>query len=288
MKYIYIQHQNDFLSYLGSFKDKKDFIIALDIEAELNRHAYGEKLCLIQIFDGTDRVLVDPFDIDDKTLKIFFEDRNTLKVMYDASSDLSLLKNTYNLGIKCLLDLRPAVDLLGLEKKDLHSVIASELGVILREKSKYQKYNWTIRPIDRRAINYAINDVLYLLKLKDALLKKLYVQKQLDVYFLKNLQVQTKDYLRNPDDKYRKMKGFSRLSREEKRVFRNVFDTRDKYARLSNMPPHNIINNSALIRIVQDRDSIEELRFPRRLSADIVERIVRDLKEITDGKNVDG
>lgn len=282
MKHIYIQRRDDFLSYLGTYREKKNLVIALDIEAELNRHAYGEKLCLVQIFDGTERVLVDPFDIDNETLRVLFEDRSTLKVMYDASSDLALLKNTYNMDIKSILDLRPAVELLGLEKRDLHSVLASELGVKLRDKSKYQKYNWTVRPIDRRAIDYAINDVLYLLKLKDALLKKLSDRGLLDIYFLKNLQVQNKGYLRDPRERYRRIKGFGRLSREEKQVLKKVYDVRDKYARLANMPPHNIINNSALIKIVQGSDHIDDLRFPRKLSEETVANIARELKGIVE------
>ena len=55
--------------------------------------------------------------------------------MYDASSDLSLLKNTDNMEIKSILDLRPAVELLDYDKKDLHSVIAVELGIFLEQKS---------------------------------------------------------------------------------------------------------------------------------------------------------
>ena len=45
----------------------------------------------------------------------------------DASSDMSLLKNTADIEVKSILDLRPAVELLDYEKKDLHSVVAFEL-----------------------------------------------------------------------------------------------------------------------------------------------------------------
>ena len=89
--------------------------------------------------------------------------------MYDASSNSSLLKNTYNIDIKSVLDLRPAVELLNFDKQDLHSVIAIELGITLTKKLKFQRYNWMKRPIDKEAIDYAINDVIYLFRLKDAL-----------------------------------------------------------------------------------------------------------------------
>ena len=126
MKYTYIKSKDELLAYLKRFEDVKHQVIALDIEAELNRHAYGERLCLIQIFDGVNKVLIDPFEIDNHTLRILFENKNILKVIYDASSDSSLMKNAYAIEIKSILDLRPAVDILNYEKKDLHSVIAAD------------------------------------------------------------------------------------------------------------------------------------------------------------------
>jgi hypothetical protein len=44
MKYTYISSNDELSAYLNKFEDRKDYIIALDIEAELNRHAYGETL----------------------------------------------------------------------------------------------------------------------------------------------------------------------------------------------------------------------------------------------------
>ena len=278
MTYIYITSKDELRLYLKNVEDKKHYVIALDIEAELFLHAYGEKLCLIQIFDGVKKILIDPFNIDNYTLKILFENKNVLKVMYDASSDLSLLKNIYNIEVKSILDLRPAVDLLDYDKKDLHSILAFELGVNLEKKKKYQKHNWTRRPIDKGAINYALNDVIHLLKLKDAILKKLYTARLLDIFILKNLQIQGKDYTRHPGNKYKRLRGYNSLTEYQKAVFQRVYDIRDKHAKRYNMPPHNIINNNSLINIVQDTKYIDEIRFPKRFGNDLIQSILHELK----------
>jgi len=283
MKHNYIKSHSEFQSYLEGFEDKKYSVIALDIEAESNLHAYGEKLCLIQIFDGTNKVLIDPLEMDNNTLKTFFENRNFLKIVYDASSDLSLLKNTRNIDMKSILDLRPAVEILDYEKKDLHSVIAAELGVTLTKKSKFQRHNWVKRPIDEEAIAYALNDVIYLYRLKDAIFKKLCARKLLDLYILKNLQVQQKDYTRDPQDRYRRLKGYSSLSNVEKRTFRRVFDIRERYAKRINMPSHNVISRTDLISIAKDARSINEIRFPRRFTAGLIQEIVRELDKTVGG-----
>ena len=281
MNYQYIKNKHELRSYLESFEDKKPYIIALDIEAELNLHEYGEKLCLIQIFDGTNQVIIDPLEIDNHTLKILFESRYILKIVYDASSDSSLLKNTYDIDIKSLLDLRPAVELLHYDKQDLHSVIIAELGITLTSKSKYQRHNWTKRPIDKQAIDYALNDVIYLFKLKDALFTRLYTRNLLDVFILKNLQVQNKDYARDPADRYRNIKGYYALSDDEKGIFKRVFDVREKYAKMCNMPAYNVIKREDLLNIARDTRYIDEIRFPNRLSTDLIQRILTELKSVS-------
>ncbi|MDO9288751.1 MAG: hypothetical protein Q7T83_08160 [Thermodesulfovibrionales bacterium] len=278
MNYINIENEAELRSYLKKFEDKELQVIALDIEAESNLHAYGEKLCLTQIFDGVNNIIIDPLKIDNATLKLLFENPNILKVMYDAGSDLSLLKNSANIEIKSILDLRPAAELLNYEKKDLHSVIAFELGIFLVKKKKYQQYNWINRPVSEQAIHYALNDVMHLLALKDIILAKLCAKKLFEPFLLKNLQIQNKDYTRNPEDKYRKINGYNRLQNDKKAVFRRVFDIREKYAKLYDMTPHNVIHKADLIKIVKDAKDIDEILFTKRISMDLIQDILHELR----------
>lgn len=278
MEYIYIDSDTAFLKYLKDLRDNNRKVLALDIEAELNLHVYGEKLCLIQIFDGLNKLIIDPFKINNSTLKTLFENRGILKVMYDAASDLCVLKNVASVDIKSILDLRPAVQLLDYPKQDLHSVIGFELGLLLEKKSKYQRYNWMRRPINEEAIEYALNDVIHLLSLKDVLLQKLYEKALLEPFILKNLKIQNKDYLRKSEDRYKKIKGFSGLRDNEKDVFRKVFNIRDKYAKKVNMPPFTVINHTDLINITKDRQYIGKLRFPKRFSKNLIQSIIHELR----------
>jgi ribonuclease D len=280
MDYTWIKKKRELAAYVFGLEERKNCIVALDIEAELNLHAYGQKLCLVQIFDGTDKVLIDPLDIDNQTLKSFFESRSILKIVYDASSDSSLLKNAYDIEMKSLLDLRPAVELLNYEKKDLHSVIAAELGVALNHKLKFQRHNWGRRPFDKEAIEYAVNDVTYLFKLKDALLNRLHEKNLLDIFILKNLQVQNKDYAIDPRDRYKRTKGYHALTVEEKAVFRKIFDIREKYAEMCNQPSYNVIRREDLLDIARGLKQVDEIRFSARLSPDFLQRLLAELKSV--------
>jgi ribonuclease D len=199
--------------------------------------------------------------------------------MYDAGSDLALLKNTSDIDIKSILDLRPAVELLNYDRKDLHSVINFELDIKLEKKRKYQQYNWTKRPISVDATEYAINDVIHLLSLKDIILAKLYTKKLFEPFLLKNLQIQNKDYTRGPEDRYRKISGYNGLKEREKTVFRKVFNIRDKYAKQYDMPPHNVIHKGDLLNITKDTKYINNFHFTNRLSMKTIKSILNDIKK---------
>lgn len=285
MTYKYIKNNREFTSYLSSFQDRKTSTIALDIEAETNLHAYGEFLCLVQVCDGEKKVLIDPVNIDLDLLKTFFEDRNILKVIYDAASDLSLMKNTYGIEIKSILDLRPAVTLLNLDKQDLHSVIASELGVLLENKARFQKYDWTKRPIAKEAIEYALNDVTYLLELKSVLLKRLHEEHLMDSFFLNNLKIQNKDYTRTADKKYAWITGYQQFRDNEKLIAREISKIVEKYARLYNIPSYWVINKKDMVEIIKDAQHVNRIQFPKRFSRDSMQSIQSELKLAAERKN---
>jgi ribonuclease D len=285
MIYKHIKNNSEFSTYLSPFQDKKTSTIAMDIEAETNLHAYGERLCLIQAFDGQKKVLIDPFNIDNDLIKSFFEDRNILKVIYDASSDLSLMKNAYGIEVKSVLDLRPAVALLNLEKQDLHSVIASELGVYLEKKAKFQKHDWTKRPISGEAIEYALNDVTYLLQLKDVLLNKLHEKQLMESFILNNLKIQNKDYTRSPGEKYNRISGYQKLKYNEKLIAQEVSDIIEKYARLYNIPAYWVIKKNDIVEIVKDANYVNSIHFPKRFSADSTQSILSELRSAVKGRN---
>jgi ribonuclease D len=114
--------------------------------------------------------------------------------------------------------------------------------------------------------------------LKDIILAKLYVKKLFEPFLLKNLQIQNKDYTRDPEDNYRKIKGYGRLGDDKKAVFRKVFDIREKYAKRYDLPAHHVIHKSYLINIVEDPKFIDKMRFTKKISTDSIQDILRELR----------
>ncbi|MBI9109118.1 MAG: 3'-5' exonuclease [Spirochaetales bacterium] len=256
--------------------------IALDFEGEFNLHVYGEKLCLIQISDGKEAFLIDPFDADLGAVKRLFEDEKIMKIMWDASSDISLIVNGYSMTIKSVLDLRPAADLLELPKRDYSSVVSEILGIEAKtNKSRFQKYNWITRPIDDEAIVYALGDVLHLHSLKDAILRLIYEGGHLEEYMRQNLIVQNRNYLRVPGQRHKKMKGYKYLSSDEKTRLKSIFNLRDGWARELNWPPHRVIPNPELIDLSKGYINYRGIHFDRNMSGKIKTGILDALSEMS-------
>jgi len=281
--YNLINTNNGLQKYLDDLLAAKQIVIALDTEANNHMYAYGQQLCLIQIYDGTNSIIVDPYNIDDETLRNLFENRDILKIMYDAPNDISLLVNSKNMTIKSILDLRPGVELLNYKKKDLHSVIYAEFGVELKHKTKFQRHNWLRRPLGNEALEYALNDVLYLPRLKDIILRKIYERQLLDLFILRNIRIQNRDYFNDPKYNYQRVKGYKSLNDQYKPLFQQLHAIREKHAKIVNMPSANIISNNLLINIASGTQTLEEIVFPKRLGENLRNRMLRDLRQVIVG-----
>lgn len=279
-KYTLITTGADLQKYLDNLLEAKQIILALDTEANNHRYAYGQQLCLIQIYDGIRSIIVDPLNIKTGTLRNLFENRDILKIMYDAPSDISLLVNSKNMTIKSILDLRPGVELLEYEKKDLHSIIYAELGVELMHKKKFQKYNWLHRPLSEESLEYAINDVKYLIRLKDIIMSKIYKKQVLDLFILRNIRIQNRDYFNDPRDNYQRVKGYKELDDKCKPRFQQLHAVREKYAKLVNMPSAYIVPNNLLINIASGTQTLDDISFSKRLKENLRDNMLRDLKQV--------
>lgn len=279
MNYENLSSGDEIRAFANKIKQNGRAAIALDFEGEFNLHVYGEKLCLIQIHDGKFPVIIDPLEADLTAVKELLEDEKILKIMWDASSDISLIVNGYDMTIKSVLDLRPAADILDLPKRDYSSVLRDLLGIEPKSnKSKFQRYNWLRRPIDDEAIRYALDDVLYLHQLRDEILKRVYEGGRMEEFIHQNIIVQNRDYRRKPGQRHKKMKGYRYLNKQEQARLKTLFDLRDGHARDLNWPPHRVIPNQELMELARGGMRPEKIRFDKNLKSSKRTEIIESLK----------
>ena len=266
-------------SYMNSLRERNIRTIGVDTEGEFNLHRYGEHLCLIQVYDNTDFVLIDPIGLQPDTLRSFFESK-ILKIMYDASGDRTLVYRKYGITIATILDLLPAVELLELERKDLGSVTRAILSIDQKPKTNYQRYNWTRRPIEEGALGYAIDDVRYLFELKDALIGRVYKDGNLDDYIRRNIEVQTRPISADPVPGVLRKGRFRNLSSSAKKHFTAAFAIRDGFARDLDLPPNSVVSNDDLFRLAAKQMKAGDIRFSGRIKRELGERIRTAIESI--------
>ena len=259
-----IKTDDELIDLRKHFITSKIYKIAMDFECESNLHQYGEKLCLIQIYDGNDFYLIDPFKISRNELANLLEDKNILKYFYSAGSDKSLVYKQYKIKINSIYDQSYLVDVLGLEKKGLDAVLFSQLNIKIMKKKKYQKYNWIKRPIDEDAKQYALSDVEHLFALNQKLTEIIIEQNKMD-YLIHHIVSETTDYEKKSIPSIYRKKEFKSLNKEYKKNFIDIVDIREKYAKQLNIPPNTLLSNKDIEKLSKNIKLIGTLEIYKKM-----------------------
>jgi ribonuclease D len=134
---------------------------------------YTPVLCLIQIVSTTDIYLVDTLRIKDLSLFLnIIEDPEVLKITHAGDNDYRLLNTLYGTIPSNTFDTQIAAGFVGYNyPAGFGKIVEKELRLTLAKS--HTVANWEARPIDKKALNYAIEDVKYLPALHEKLTAKL-------------------------------------------------------------------------------------------------------------------
>jgi len=219
--------------------------IAMDTEAD-SRHAYPEKVCLLQIGLESGDYLIDPlagFDL--SPLWHGLADREL--IFHGADYDLRLLRRQYGFVPKTVFDTMLAGRLVGNTTFGLRDLAINYLGVELEKTS--QTANWGKRPLTERMETYARNDTHYLKPLVDGLskeLKSLGRNEWHREYCQRLILEAAKPDERDLDGVWR-LKGSSKLKPRGLAVLRAMWLWREEEAINSNRPPYYILPHEIII-----------------------------------------
>lgn len=280
MKYRYIVNDAQFSEYLEELKEKQIREIGLDLEGDYNLHSFGEKLCLIQIYDNNIPVIIDPFLVSPKLMKKFFENRRYKKIMFDSSSDQRLMYKVFKIRIFNIIDLKPAVDLLEYPKRNLGYLLMEKIGLEPFDKKSFQKYNWQSRPIDKDCINYAISDVLYLFTLKDLIFAEMTAFNMMDEYKIRNKAIQiSAPKINTTPTVFRKLLFIS-LKARQKEIFKEIYWIREAYAKRLDIPAFHLLSNEKLRKIVVKPKTIMKLETRMKIAPNDLEKLRSEIEAV--------
>ncbi|MDA3939365.1 MAG: HRDC domain-containing protein [Spirochaetia bacterium] len=278
-EYTLISTDQDLLDYRKHLDKNNIEIVAMDFEGEFNLHIYGETLCLIQIFDGTTYFVIDPYSVSREELAKTLEDRKVMKIFYDAISDSKLVYKQYGIKMQAVYDLKLLVDILDFEKKGLDAVISRLLGITIEKKKKFQQYNWTLRPVDKDAMQYALSDVEHLFVLKKMLFELVEKNGSTEelIYTIIKKSV---DFDKKTIPGILKSFEYKKLKSSEKNLLKKIFDIREEIARELNVPPNLVMNKSQLFSASKNFQTIKTLEFNRRIPRNIRNKFIEQMESI--------
>lgn len=218
--------------------------IGVDFECENNLHHYGAYLTLIQISDSEKNYVVDVIELKQlDCLLDIFADSDIEKIFHDVSFDLRILQHQYDASVRNVTDTQMLALLNGEPNIGLESLLKKYFNV--DKKSKFQKADWTKRPLSKEMLMYAAGDSSYLIRLKESLYEELKKKNRISWAEEECKHLESLDYTYK-EQKPSNMKGYGKLSLVEKSIFTTVFNLREQLAKKVDMPPHFIINNKKL------------------------------------------
>jgi len=240
--------------------------IALDTEAN-SFYSYFERTCLIQIATPGQEFVIDPLALDDlSALGPILANPHIEKVFHAAEYDIMILKRDFGFSFANIFDTMVASKALGYKQCGLAALVQELLGVMLNKR--LQRANWGRRPLTPQLLNYARQDVRYLLDLRRILGEQLTAQGRWprvleEFQRLTQVSWNRRDF--DPEG-YQRLPGAESLNGTARAVLRELYLARDAEARHRNMPPFRILSNAALLALSQSQptnlDDLKRLSLP--------------------------
>lgn len=252
--YQYIQNQASMLQAAVVLRSCKE--VAIDLEFDRDRYAYGFTLCLIQIHGKGISYLFDPFvGLDFGPVFDILEDETIVKVLHSPGEDLQLL---HKMGCfpKNMFDTERSARILNYSAFSLSNLLNDILGIQL-DKSQ-QKSNWTRSPLSETQLKYAASDVAHLISLKDELQLQAMQKGVMD--WLKEENAAWDDYRveEKPDGHFANKEDSKKLPPFQLHVYNAVLGLRDKIAQELNKPGYQIIPKELAMDVVFKPELVED------------------------------
>ena len=232
----------------------------LAIDTEFKRiDTYYPELCLVQIATSHSIECIDVLSIDN--LEPLFEkiyNKKTLWIVHSARQDIEALFKLSKQIPNALFDTQIAASLLNYPVQISYKALTEELqGVHL--KKDHTRFDWTIRPLPKSVLDYALDDVRYLIPNYKKLVNELKLNNKT------KWQEEDSAYLLDPslydlsiEQVWNKTKGVSRLSKKHQEEAMKLVAWREKNAKEKNIPRKWIMADKKLIDYACGKNKLSE------------------------------
>ncbi|RME62143.1 MAG: ribonuclease D, partial [Alphaproteobacteria bacterium] len=224
--------------------------VAVDTEF-IRERTYFAQLCLIQIASDDEAVIIDPLaaNLDLAPFYALMNEADVLKVFHAARQDVEIFYHATGTAPRPLFDTQVAAMVCGFgESVGYQTLVAKYAKKRLDKTARFT--DWARRPLSRRQLGYALDDVLYLRDVYDGIRQDL-ARNERQGWLEEEMAVLTaaETYRIDPDNAWRRIKHRSRDPKFLGRL-KAVAAWREEEARTRNLPRNRILRDESLLEIV--------------------------------------
>lgn len=257
---------------------KGEPLLAVDTEAA-SFHRYRDRIYLLQISSRRETAVVDPLAITSLApLAAVLADPAVEIVFHDGDYDLRLLDLEHGFRAVNLFDTRIAAQLLNEPGIGLAALLEKYLNV--RLDKRYQRADWSARPLSPEMLEYAAADTRHLPELRDLLRDKLRAKGRHE-WAEEEFALLTRVRWSGPlvdEPAYLRLKGARALTGRAQAILRELFQWREDTARRGDKAAFRILNNEPMLLMAQTPPTdLASLKAVRGIGQDQAERRGREI-----------
>lgn len=223
--------------------------IAVDLEMD-SLHHYQEKVCLIQVSTRQQNWLIDPLACQNlSALAGPLGDPAIQVVMHGSDYDIRSMHRDFNLEVTELFDTMVAARFLGISEFGLAALLSARFGIELDKK--YQKADWSKRPLSREMCSYAVADTSDLLPLYDQFREELQ-QKGRMAWFEEECRLVCQVRVTEKEGPlFLYCKGAGKMKGRSLAILEELLQLRDSQSKALDRPPFKVLSAETLQEIAE-------------------------------------
>ena len=249
-------------------------VVALDTEAA-SFHRYHDRIYLIQLSTPSLTAVIDPLGVGSlEPIGALLANPAIEKIFHDADYDLRLFDKEFGFRARHLFDTRIAAQFLNEPGIGLAALLEKYFG--LTADKRFQRADWSARPLSGPMLEYAAGDTSNLCELRNLLLQKLvqvgrfsWVQEEFERLEGTRWTAAAADPLAD----FLRLKGARTLERRALAVLRELHGWRSATADALDRAEFRVLGNEVLLELAQRPvTSIAGLATVKGVGRDITER----------------
>jgi len=252
--------------------------LAVDTEAA-SFHRHLDRIYLIQVSTRTQTAIIDPLGV--KDLGAFGEllaDREREVLFHDADYDLRLFDLQYQFRPNHIFDTRIAAQFVNEPGIGLAALLEKYLGV--KADKKYQRADWSTRPLKAEMLAYAAMDTRHLHQVRDILHTRLAELDRLSWMEEEFAALEQVRYTAGEDreEAWLRLKGARTLSPRGLAVLRELVRWREQTAEQLDRAAFRILNNEPILAMAENPPrSVEDLEAVKGAGRDLAGRRAQEV-----------